>query len=90
MAISKVVFLCESCHKQFETITEADQCCGRSIPSMMSAPQLDSLEEQLAYYIKSVAEKGEVPKDADHYIFEAAVEAFYGKNIFHWINTKLT
>ncbi len=32
---------------------------------------------------------GRVDSDADHYIYENAMEAIYGKDVFDWVNLKL-
>lgn len=41
-------------------------------------------------YVQSIRETGRPPKDAEEYILEAAVEMFYGMNIWKEINSKLT
>jgi len=32
---------------------------------------------------------GEVDTDAEHYIYETAMEAFYGKDVWDWVNKML-
>ena len=32
---------------------------------------------------------GKVDSDIDHYIYETAMEAIYGKDIWNWVNSKL-
>lgn len=44
-------------------------------------PLIDIVEE----YITAIAEEKRM-KDAEHYIYEAAIECVYGKGIFDWIN----
>ena len=40
-------------------------------------------------YINDLDKDGWVDEDMDHYIFEAAMEAVYGKSVWEWINKKL-
>lgn len=41
-------------------------------------------------YINQLAEEGWVNGNLDHYIFEAAMEAVFGKDVWNWINEKLS
>lgn len=53
---------------------------------------LRKLEALVQYYIDDL-DNGEMheddQQDREHYIFEAAMEAFYGRNVWKWINSKL-
>ena len=40
-------------------------------------------------YIDSIAEKGYVDEDMEHYIFETTMEAVYGKKVWEYINENL-
>ena len=51
----------------------------------MSDDKLPNLRKQCADYLDEVA-SGHVSEDTEHYIFEAAVELFYGKGVWDWVN----
>lgn len=57
------------------------------LPQPMNNPSYDLLHTMCVDYVKSVAED-KVDDDHSHYIFEAAIEAVYGKDIWDWINKK--
>jgi len=40
-------------------------------------------------YIETIARGEYMKDDAEHYIFEAAMEGAYGKDIWKWINERL-
>lgn len=84
----KTVYLCDVCEKQHDTQDEAIQCCNPIVPTMMEVPRVDTLKQACAAYIKSLVDNTSF-NGAKQYIFEAAMEAFYGKNIFTWINSRL-
>ena len=53
----------------------------------MSDDKLPSLQKQCAEYLDEV-ESGCVSDDTEHYIFESAVELFYGKGVWDWVDTQ--
>ena len=53
-------------------------------------PDYSPLRKLVIGYIDQVHKKGAaVDEEFDHYIFEVAVTAIYGKNVWGWINKKL-
>ncbi len=60
-----------------------------SIPKMLDAKnltkRLQTLQHMVEHYVKQVAENGG-DEDDQHYIYEAAVELFYGNKVWDWIN----
>lgn len=41
-------------------------------------------------YVHAMANMGREPKDIEHYMFEEAVMAVYGRGIWAWVNERLT
>mgnify|MGYP001218571265 CR=1 FL=1 len=73
-------------------------CCGVSIiaikkennevsPKIKEKIDFKPLIKICEEYIKCLKE-GEYFKDADHYIFETALECIFGENIWKWINNR--
>jgi len=58
-------------------------------PKQLACIDLSELKAQCAYQIESL-ESGDYREKQYQYIYEAAMEAFYGKNVWEWINKKLT
>lgn len=56
------------------------------VPEPVEHPELAGLIDCCKSYIEEVKEHGECDSDTRHYIFEEAMQAIYGKNIFDWIN----
>jgi len=54
-------------------------------PKRIENPNLNELENLLDDYIKGVEKNGGM-KDAKQWIYEEAVEAFFGNTIWTWIN----
>jgi hypothetical protein len=61
-------------------------------PEQLQQFNLDELLLQCEQYMNDI-ESGELHEDGQsdlqHYIFEAAMKAFYGPDVFDWINSKL-
>jgi hypothetical protein len=56
------------------------------MPELTGRIELEALLKLCKQYISDLHEYGRVDEDMHHYIFEAAMQAFYGKDIFIWIN----
>jgi hypothetical protein len=54
-------------------------------PQPLKEPDFTKLKDQVMEYFEGL-KRGETPKDAQHYIYEAAVEAVYGEEIWDFIN----
>ncbi len=57
---------------------------------------LDKLDQKAIEGLKKIcgeyineAKDGWIRNDTEHYIFEAVIEAFYGKKVWEWIRTKV-
>lgn len=58
-------------------------------PPPIPAPDWDPLTKYVRESVERVADgKGE-PKDFEHWIFEHAMEAVYGKEIWKWWNARV-
>lgn len=58
-------------------------------PKQLEDVDLTQLRESCQYQIDHLATHGYTAKDADHYIYEAAMIAIFGKGVFQWINKKM-
>ncbi len=60
-------------------------------PGLISNPDLTDLECATEEYMNALESgEGYVDEDLEHFIFEEAMKAFYGENVFeHYINKKL-
>lgn len=60
---------------------------ANSCPQQLTNPDIDSLKKVLYNGVQSVIDnEGYSGKDFEHYVFEAAMEAFYGHDIWKWWN----
>jgi hypothetical protein len=57
-------------------------------PKQLTTVDTSSIRQICKEYIQCV-KNGKEPKDAEHYIFEEALMAVYGKDIFNYVNTYL-
>ena len=59
-------------------------------PQLIENPDLTGLKNTIGEYIDSIFD-GTYHEDSDirHWIFEAAVTAIYGKDVFDWINKNI-
>jgi hypothetical protein len=56
-------------------------------PKMLQYPLDKDLKQQVEDYVEEKHCKHE-DCDCRHYIYEAAIEAYYGKGIWKWLNSK--
>lgn len=60
-----------------------------TIPTKLSSPNLHKLEKLIEEGLTNLETNDGYPgKDFDHYVFEAAMEAFYGPDIWSWWNAR--
>lgn len=57
-------------------------------PEPVEKPSLVQLCRLCREYIDELDEKGYVDDDMNHYIFEAAMEACFGKDVWNYINAR--
>lgn len=62
-----------------------------AIPKPIENPDFSNLVNQCNQYITDLSERIFPGEDGDfkEYIFEEAMKAVYGKNVFAWVNEKL-
>jgi len=58
-------------------------------PHQVKLPDLTELRGACQSYIDELAGGKNADSDSTEYIFEAAMETLYGKDIFNWINERL-
>ncbi len=58
-------------------------------PELLKEPNLDDLVVVVESFVNDLDNTGSVKEDADHYVFEAAMEALYGPDIFEWWGARL-
>ena len=61
-----------------------------SVPKMQKCPDYTDLQHSCQAYVCAIATNTYHEDNEDqHYIFEAALEALYGKSIWDWIQEQL-
>jgi transketolase len=70
-----------------EAIEIKKQIQNMIIPKMVDHPSFDKLQKCCEDYIQEVIDK-KVDTDTTHDVFECAIEAYYGKDIFKWVNER--
>ncbi len=62
------------------------------VPKIVNNPDFSELQSACQSYINAFTNKDDdgdfidAPHKFEHYVFENAIEAFFGKNVFDWIN----
>ncbi len=59
------------------------------MPSPLATLDLQELQEMCSNYLHDLAGDSYVDDDYDQYIYEASLEALYGKDVFKWINARV-
>jgi DNA repair exonuclease SbcCD ATPase subunit len=57
----------------------------QKLPERVSKPVLDELEILCKNYLEAVASRQDI-EDLKQYIFESAIESYYGKNVWSWVS----
>jgi hypothetical protein len=57
-------------------------------PKPLPEPDFSNVVKQCAEYIKQLSADGYYDDDTKQYIFEAAVEAVYGRDVWDWVREK--
>lgn len=60
----------------------------KTLPTPLANPDFTGLTRMIVEGIREVAETNYKNEDFDHYVFEAALEAVYGKTIWTWWNNR--
>lgn len=58
------------------------------VPQPLMHPNWSDTTQQCIGYIQAIAVDGYVDEDLEHYIFEAAINAVYGEDVWKWVNKK--
>ena len=58
-----------------------------SVPPKLTTPNTEPLAELVAEHLRLIA-CGNRDEDMPHYIYETAMEAFYGKDVWKFVNGK--
>ena len=58
-------------------------------PEILSNPDFEELMELCQTSLDEIVENGELDSDTKEYIYEAAMEAVFGKAVWDYINNKL-
>lgn len=75
--------------KEMQDEIERRKAAMPPMPELTGRIELESLLELCKQYIYDLSNGGGVDEDMEYNIFEAAVEAFYGKDIFDWVNKQI-
>lgn len=57
-------------------------------PRPLTSIEIQNLIEVCDAHVEELDKNGYADDDSSHYIYEAAMTAIYGPNIFKWINKK--
>lgn len=60
-----------------------------AMPKPLAQPNFTGLTKMLVEGVKHLNDEGYESKDFKHYVFEAAMEAVFGRTIWTWWNSKL-
>jgi hypothetical protein len=55
----------------------------------MSEDKLEDIRQMCINYVDGLAKNSYSPGDLEHYVFEAAMEATFGVEVWKWINERL-
>lgn len=58
----------------------------RSPPAPLPNPDFSGLRQMIIEMVANAAVSQCMDEDADHYVYEAAIEAVYGKSFWAWRN----
>lgn len=87
---------CIKCDNILRTGDKFCSKCGtaslESIPAPLPESERDysGLERVVKDLIEEAATDHFIDEDTEHYVYEEAIMAIYGKNIFNWINKTVT
>jgi hypothetical protein len=58
-------------------------------PTIREIPDITRLQKVVMEYMRQVVSDDYVDEDLSHYIFEEAMMAFYGRDVWKYINKRL-
>jgi hypothetical protein len=74
-------------YKHVDAIAELGQLLDNRKPVMIETPDFSELKEMVQQYIDDVSEGKYIDTDIYEYVFECAVETFFGKGVWDYINS---
>lgn len=57
-------------------------------PPRLGKAEFEALEKYIVEGVGEVCKTGSLPDDFEHYVYEAAMEAVYGKGYWDWHNSR--
>ena len=83
-------FICSKCHEELESEEVKAHVCDKSFnkPVMIESPNLDALKKICSDFLNDVENEDYLDEGYYYYIFETAIETFYGKEVWNFINSK--
>lgn len=73
--------------EELQALIEQKKKEEREAPAPLVSPNFSPIINMVKEYISDL-EKGREPADSKQWIFEAAVEAVYGRKIWDWVNKR--
>lgn len=58
-------------------------------PNQLFSKDFTQVIDYCQKYIDGIFDEDYPPKDMDHYIFEAAMNAVFGNDVWEWINARI-
>lgn len=86
MAREVIFYACDTCDMAYAAEGDAEDCCR--LPERLLTPNINRLLDLVTNYVEKLAD-GEMTKDIEHQCYETLMKAFYGPDIFRWINEKI-
>ena len=83
MAEKVEMYACPKCKALHAKEVMADACCA--VPRMLDVTDTASLRKLAKDIVDTVYTDGWF-KDAEHWCYEAVMKAYYGPDIFGWLN----
>ena len=62
---------------------------GRNKPQPVANPDWSTVQRYCQEQVDTIFQGKYVDSDSDHYIYEAAMEAVFGRNVWSWINARM-
>ena len=84
-SLGESVVACDKCNQKFSLDESGDESTKIKKPTLVENLKLGNLKETCQAYLDNPEPDG----DFEHYIFEEAMQAFFGRDVFDYINGRL-
>jgi transcription initiation factor IIE alpha subunit len=81
-------FICNVCYEKVNEEKAYSMGCKVETPKPLPNPDFSKVISQCQEYIKDLEEDGTEDDDSCHYIFESAMTAVFGSDVWKWVRSK--